>query len=289
MILHFLMLAAAFSVALFCGSTIAAAETLLLEVPVRYLVVPPMEAGEKRVSKGDTVFTFPLRWEQAAILSKDVEARADAQADLIKKGQAIVRTRLKFDSPEFSRARSFCVPRKAAPVDDRLAGALLGSLGMKLVRSGTDGQFCLIDRDNDGQLDHSVLVNDGSPAARMPVQMAPISYELAVNVPVSEGDSLRILYRDKYRFELEIVQQDEVRHFDSFSVNTSAGRREYLRQARSVKTPDGSFAITVPGVELSAASYDKASKSAAVRWPATKNATVMPVPEDVRFRVRYGY
>jgi hypothetical protein len=268
--------------------SIAIAETRLVEVPSRFLLIPPMDAGEKRVTSNSTVFEFPLRWSEAAMPSQQVWVTADRDTRLIKKEQALVRARLVFDSPEFGNASAFCVPREAAPIDDRLGGAFLGKLGMKLLRSQTDGQFCLIDKDNNGSFDHSVLINDGTSEARTPRPIETVGYRVEVGAPVWEGDKVRIIYRGKYRFDLEIVEQDNIRQFDSFTVTLPDGPHSYARQARASKTADGLYALKIPGIDLTVA-YDKASQSASVRWPATAKPTIMPVPEDVNYTYRIGY
>ncbi|WP_294071726.1 hypothetical protein, partial [Sphingomonas sp.] len=81
--------AAALAVTLAATPGKTAAETRLAEVATRFLVVPPMAAGSKRVTKGDSAFEFPLRWQSAATLSRDLQLSAGKRAIAIRQGQAL--------------------------------------------------------------------------------------------------------------------------------------------------------------------------------------------------------
>jgi hypothetical protein len=274
--------------ALLCASSMASAETQLVELPSRYLVIPPSEGFTKRVKVPDSVLDVPLRWENAAVLSQGVDVAADDRRVSLTKGQALVETPLRFDDPKFAKASAFCVPRVADPI--RKNGLLaLGLIGPLLARSTTDGQFCLVDVDRDGVVDHSVLVNAGSPAARSPVPIAATPYVHTPGAAVSEGDSFRIFYRGKSYFEMAIIQQGRVRLFDTLTFAGPSGKSTYRKGLRTVKMPDGSVRVPVPGTVFTARNYDKASDSIEIEWPAVSQPIALPIPDVVRGSNGFNY
>ena len=265
----------------------ASAETRLIELPSRYLVIPSSERVIKHLHVGDTVLEVPLRWKSAAVLSQPAEVTADDRHVSLKQGQALVETLLQFDDPTFAQASAFCVPRLADPIRKNPLLAM-GVFGAMLARSTTDGQFCLIDSDRDGRADHSVLVNAGSPAARTPVAIAATTYVLTPGAAVSEGDTFSITYGGGRYFALAINQQGKPRRFDTLSFTGPAGRRSYDRSLRTVKMPDGSFQVPAPGVTFTARNYDKSDRSIDIDWPAVTQAVALPIPDDVKSVYR-GY
>jgi hypothetical protein len=285
--LRSLQLAAALP-ALLCVSTQVSAETRLVELPSRYLVIPPSEAFTKRLRVPDDVLNVPLRWEKAAVLSQAVDVAADDRRVSLTKGQALVETRLQFDDQKFSQAGAFCVPRVADPI--RKNGLLaLGMIGSMLARSTTDGQLCLVDVDRDGVADHSVLVNAGSPAARAPVPITATPYVLTPGAAVSEGDFFRIFYRGGSYFEMGIVQQGHARRFDTLTFKGPSGKENYRKGLRVVKMPDGSVRVPVPGVVFTASNYDKASDSIEIVWPTVTQAVALPIPDVIKESNGFSY
>jgi hypothetical protein len=281
MTLRLIGFAAALS-ALMCVSTQVSAETKLVELPSRYLVIPPSEALTKRLRVPEDVINVPLRWEKAAVLSQAVDVVADDRRASLTKGQALVETRLQFDDPKFAQAASFCVPRAADPLRKAPMLGALGMFGAMMARSTTDGQFCLIDIERDGVADHSVLVNAGSPAARTPVPIIATPYILTPGAPVSEGDFFRIFYRGGSYFEMAIVQQGRARRFDTLTFAGPAGKETYRKGLRTVKMPDGSMRVPVPGVVFTARNYDKAGQSIEIAWPAIVQPIAYPIPDVVK-------
>jgi hypothetical protein len=266
--------------ALLCMPSLAGAETRLLEVPTRYLVIPPSAAQSKHLKEGDAVLDVPLRWRSAAVLSRAVQIAADDRREDLKQGQALVETRLQFDDPKFAQAAAFCVPRLANPL--RKSPWLGSPLGSLFARSITDGQFCLIDVDRDGTADHSVLVNAGSPAARAPSPIDGIPYVLTPDAPVSEGDSFKISYGGGSYFDMEITQQGKPRRFDTLAFKSASGRAKFNNPLRVLKMPDGSVRVPAPGITFTVRNYDKASKTIDIDWPAVPQPVILPIPDDVR-------
>lgn len=275
--------------ALICVPSLARAETRLVELPSRFLVIPPTEAFIKRLKVPDDVLNVPLRWEKAAVLGQAVDVAADDRRLRLTKGQALVETRLQFDDPKFAQAGAFCVPRVADPLRKAPLLGGLGMFGAMITRSTTDGQFCVVDIDRDGVADHSVLVNAGSPAARTPVPIAATPYALTPGAPVGDGDFFRIFYRGGSNFEMAIVQQGRARRFDTLTFVGPSGKEHYNRGLRSVKMPDGSARVPAPGVIFSARNYDKANKSIEIVWPTVTQAVALPIPDVVRESNGFSY
>lgn len=268
--------------------TTASAETQLLEVPTRYLVIPPSESNLRHLKVGDTVLDVPLRWQSAAVLSQPVQIAADDRRENLKQGQALVETRLLFDDPTFAQAATFCVPRLADPLrKSPLLG--LGVFGAMLARSTTDGQFCLVDRDRDGIANHSVLINAGSPAARTPVPIAKTHYVLTPGAAVSEGDSFTITYSGGKYFQLAVVQQGKARRFDTITFVGPSGRMRFNKTLSTEKMADGSIQVPAPGVTFVARNYNKANKSIDILWPAISQPIALPIPDVVKESNGFSY
>lgn len=267
----------------------ADAETRLAAVPNRFLVIPPMEAGSKRIVKGEIAFEFPLRWENAVILTRDLEVSADDRKQTLRLGQALVETMLRFTDPSFANAKSFCVPRLADPAAKGgfLARSLLGGA---IARSMSDGQFCIVDREANGIAGYSVLVNAGSPAAREPRPMTALPYTLSRGAIVSEGDRVKIRYRGgKDSFELQIVEQGRPRIFQIFEYRDQIGRHRFNRWLFGDKITDGTYSVSAPGITFKANDYDSTSSSILIEWPKVERPVVVPIPDEVRIRYGLGY
>jgi hypothetical protein len=268
----------------------AAAETQIAKVPSRYLVVSPLEAGSKRIKAGDIAFEFPMRWESAAVLPQAVEVSADDRRVVIRSGQALASAQLRFDGPGFANAAAFCIPRTADPAAKKGGWMLTNLVGPKLLRSLTDSQFCLIDRDRDGLADHSVLVNGGSPEARTPRPITPVSYNLAPEAIVSEGDSIKILYRGgKNSFEMLVVQQGTERLYQTFQFSDAKGQHQFSRWLNREKLAGGAYRMGAPGLIFNVRDYDPRTKSILVSWDKTDEPAIVPIPDDVKIRYGYGY
>ena len=265
------------------GATPALADIRVAETPIRYLVIPAGSGGETVVSEGQVAFSFPLRWEQAALLDSALEITVDDRRTMIQHGQALVETRLIFDQPGFNAAVAYCTPRTADPM--RKAGGLLvlGLVGQALARSATDGQYCLIDRDRDGQADHSVLVNAGSPAARTPRTIAPIPYRVSPEAIVSEGDKVEILYRGgRGSFELKVIQQGKARFYQSFTYSDGRGKHRFNRFLRGDKLGGNVVRYAAPGFDFTTSDYDRARGTIKVSWPGNMFPAIIPIPDDVK-------
>jgi hypothetical protein len=264
------------------------AETRPIELPSRYLVIPPSEGFSKRLRVGDAVLDVPLRWERAAVLNQAVEVAADDRRLTLKQGQALAETRLQFDDARFAQVASFCVPRVADPLrKNPMLG--LGIIGSALARSTTDSQFCLVDADRDGSADHSVLVNGGSPAARIPVRVVATPYTLTPGATVGEGDFFKIFYRGGSYFEMAIVQQGHARRFDTLTFKGPSGKEHYRKGLRIVKMPDATIRVPVPGATFTARNYDKTSDSIEVVWPAVALPIAYPIPDVIKASNGFSY
>lgn len=284
------MFGPALTVGLIALPTVSRAETRILEVPTRFLVVPPLEAGSKRVTAGEIAFEFPMRWQSAAVLSQPVELAADERRVVVRNGQALARAKLRFEGSGFAGAAAFCVPRTADPAAKKGGWLLNNLVGPKLLRSLTDSQFCLIDRDLDGLAEHSVLVNGGTPEARTPRPITPVAYQIIPDAIVSEGDSIKILYRGgKSSFEMLVVQQGTPRLYQTFEFTDAKGRHQFSRWLNREKLADGTSLMGAPGLKFIVRDYDPRTKSVLVRWDKTDESAIVPIPDDVKIRYGYGY
>lgn len=274
----------AFWVALAAGLPGSAlAETTLISSPPRVLALDPEAAGSKVLRDGEVLWKIPLRWPRAAILEEGAQFAADDRRRNLAIGEVMAETRLRFDDPALGNAASYCVARLADPNK-----RTLGMIGGLLARSLTDGQFCIVDKDRDGVAEMSVLINAGSPAARMPTAMKPIRYRTDVGVEVGGGDYARLVYRGGKSMELEFFQQGSKRRFDSFTTTNNFGEKEsYSAWIRRVKLDDGQQVFLTPKGLIYLKSHDSATRTATVEWNAMPRFKLLPVPDEVQTRVRF--
>jgi hypothetical protein len=274
--------AAVLAAGLVCVSERAAAETKLMSSPPRVLAFEREAGGSRTLVKDDVLWNVPLRWPKAAILEQSIQLAADDRRANVAAGDALAQTRLQFDDLALAGATSFCVARLADPT--KATGGLLGGM---LARSLTDGQFCIVDKEGDGVADMSVLINAGSPAARMPVPIPPVRYRTDVGVEVGKGDSARLVYRGGQKFELEFYQQGSKRRFDTFTTSGNFGRETFSAWIRRTKLGDGNQIFATPSGKLRLRSFDKASGALTVDWDGRARLKLMPVPDEVRTSVRF--
>lgn len=262
--------------ALVLASSAAAAEPTLLRVPVRMALVPVMDAGDKPIAKGDTVFTFPLRWEEGARMDAPVAMQLDERRVAVAAGDVLARTEIRFDEPSLASAKTYCVPRRAeAP------GAGFGLMGALLARGLSDGQFCLIDGDTDGRFDHAVMVNAGSAAARTPRAIAPIAYRNEEGAEVGPGDQMRIRYHGGRVFTMEVSQQGKTRAFTDLRYQDAEGPQRYSSRIVAYRMDDGRFVARIPGMELDLTPLDPRATRATLRWQAKTQPSLVPFPDEI--------
>ena len=147
--------------------------------------------------------------------------------------------------------------------------------------------MCLIDKDQDGQFDHSVMVNGGSPAARMPHTIAPVGYTVQAAAPVGEGDVMRVIYKvGLFRFDIMMMEDGKERQFSSFTYTDATGRHSFGSEVYGHKNPDGTYSFDVPGFSFLSSDHDPANKSVLVSWHATHQPAIVPIPDEIGYRMR---
>ena len=261
-----------------CASQ-AQAETKLIALPPRVLAFEPAEQGSRTLNKGDILWDVDLRWPKAAVIDRAAQLAADTRRANLNVGDSLAETRLQFDDPSLANAVAYCVARKADPQK-----ATFGMLGGLLGRSLTDGQFCIVDKNRDGVADLSVLVNAGSPTARMPVPISPIAYHTEIGAKVGTGDYAQLVYVGGQKFELEIYEQGSKRKFDTFMTKGNYGQETFTALIRPAKhTQD----LHTPSGTLHIRAYDKSSGTITIDWDARSRLKLMPVPDDVQTTVRF--
>jgi len=242
----------------------------------------PADGGSRTLIKDEFLWRVPLRWPKAAVIEQAVQLSADDRRVNLNVGDVLAQTRLQFDDQSLAGATSFCVPRLADP--NKATGGLLGGM---LARSMTDAQFCIVDRDNNGTADMSVMINGGSPAARTPVAITPIRYRADYGVEVGRGDYAQLTYRGGRKFELEIFEQGSKRRFDTLTTTGNLGRETFGNLIRRTKLGDGSEIYVVPSGTLHLRTYDASTGSITVDWEPRKRLKLLPVPDEIQVRYRF--
>jgi hypothetical protein len=169
-------------------------------------------------------------------------------------------------------ALTFCRPRAVYEGN---------ALSAMVWRGTTDGQYCLIDRDGDGSLDHDMLLNTGDPAERLPQPISPIAYTVEDGAKAGAGDRLTVYYSGGANFSLGIEQSGRSTVFAFFRYKDERGQHAFASLIKGKKQPEGSFLIELPGRTLILTAVDKAARTATISWKAESETRVIPIPDEV--------
>jgi hypothetical protein len=249
------------------------------------------ERAPRTIRVGETILDVPLLWAVAATLREPARIEADGQVQELPAGTVLP---MQVIGPERGeRVAAFCTPRRAAEraADRGVLGVLLGggSLWRGMIRRATDRQACLIDADGDGRAESSVILGDGSPAARRPRAVAPVAVETAELQPIGPEDRLRLkLTRVARRggwadVELDIEQQGHRRSFDEIS--GPWGRS--LRITRIPLVAAEPRTTSIVGAAFRIAAIDGTARTASIEWsdkPADDTAIL--IPDALRIVIR---
>lgn len=242
--------------------------------------------GESTHNEGDVVLKVPLLWESGAVTLDPATISADEERVAIVVGSVLQAVVLEDKSRQ--RFGAYCTQRRAAErsADSGVMGAMLGSgvLWRHAIRSATDRQLCLIDADDDGIADQSVLLNAGSPLARTPVNIPSVRLNRQTMIPISGGDWLQIKLADVSRngrsvqIVLDIFQQGKPRAFDSFDGTTKSTHVSLRSAPQSLEIVRARFEV------LSASGPDR---TLTIRWPSEVDVKAMlQIPDAVQINVR---
>jgi hypothetical protein len=271
------------------GQDIVGSEVKIVEEASQVALPNSGPRGERTYRKGDVVLDVPLLWEMGATLVDPVTIMADGQNESLVAGQVLQMVVLQ-QTGTSRKINAYCTPRKASErkADKGALGMLLGggSLWRKAIRSATDRQLCLLDADDDGIADHSVVVNDGTPAARSPVSIAPAHLDRQKLLPISDKDHLRITLVDVaakgnyISLLLDVIQQGETRAFDSFG-----GTNRRTGVALKTGFPQTAEMVGARFEVLAAGGPDRVTT---IRWPEGADAGLaIPISDRLQIVMRY--
>ena len=259
--------------------------------PAVQLALPmDIPAGERSYRVGDTVLDLPLRWLAAATLTEAVTVEADGRSERLAAG-TVLPFQFLSDSAGGPPVRAYCTVRRATERGIERAGfggTLLGSLTRRVVQSTTDRQLCLLDSDQDGRVDQSLVVNDGSPEARTPRAIAPAGVTVASLQPISGQNRLWLELSDVKRrgngihLRLHVEQLGHERVFDTLSGPWgSIGRFPWLQFDAGVPTD-----ISLLGATMSVTGIDGPGRAVRLRWTGHDDPSRAVIISD---RVTYCY
>ncbi len=255
---------------------------------VAYINTAP--AGDRVYSEGERILDAPLMWEAGVRLTAPLAIVADTDTISLNAGD-ILPAVLLGKAGSSVRTQAFCTQRKPGErkADSGVLGVLLGggSLWRSMLRAASDKQFCLLDVNDDGIAEQSVMIHAGTPAARTPVSIPPVPLDRQVKLPVSGENALRITLNHVAKsgssasFYLDIVQQGQSRTFTSFG-STSRVTSVSLKKATEahiVEMVDTRFEIV---------SVNGPARQATIRWPQDRDANAfVPIPDGLRIVTRY--
>jgi hypothetical protein len=245
--------------------------------------------GERLYHDGDVILDIPLVWEAGATLLDPVRVVADDMTLELKPGrilQAVILT----ENASGKKLQAFCTQREAAErkADKGALGVLLGggSLWRKMIRDATDGQYCLIDRDEDGVAEQSVQINAGTPAARTPIAIPPARLDRQNRVPISPDDKLRLTLTHvsvkgtSFSIRLDIIQQGEPRGFTSF--------RDQNRLS-TISLKNGFPAVmNILGANFEVLRAGGNDRAITILWPENVDPRyALPIPDGLRVMTSY--
>jgi len=220
----------------------------------------------RKLMVGDDVLIAPLVWTRAATVGRGVDVSVGDRRDFISQGDVLPEEFIANAQGSSDGFVAYCMPRKAKERGvDRMNGGAAGlMLARSFVRSMNDAQFCLVDRDKDGQADASILVGAGWGPQRSMRPISPVPLAVANDVQISAHDDLvRIGFRDANKsgptFEFEIRQQGEDRSF-----STWGGQRSVLSYKAAKGWPQR---VTIAGATFVITGYDPVAKTVTIEWP----------------------
>jgi hypothetical protein len=236
--------------------------------------------GAHDYHNGDRVLDVPLLWAAAATLRAPATVLADGASEQLPAGKVLPMQMLVEGNGVAIPA--FCTPRRAGErfAERRASGVLGLAVVRSLIRGWTDRQTCLIDSDQDGRADLSLIVGDGSAEARTPRAIEPVPIEVAELVPISDQDRVTIVLsgtgRDWAEFTLNIVQQGHARNFDSISGHWGSS----MRTTRVRLSPGRSQAVSIMGAAFWLTGVDKPSRAARILWETNVDTRLYAVVPD---------
>jgi hypothetical protein len=246
--------------------------------------------GDRSYKQGDPILTVPLVWEYGAILKDATTIRADGDIKDLPAGTVLQAMTLT-ETANSKQVAAYCTPRNAAErkADKGALGVLLGggSVWRKVIRSETDRQYCLIDLDDDGIADQSVLINAGTHAARTPVATTPVHLDRQKMLPISDRDKMVIVLTEVSKdglfanVRLDIIQQGEPRAFDTFGNTLRVTRLGAKKQGFPVKAE-------ILGARFSIVALDGATRTATVNWPQDADpALAIAISDGLQVNIRF--
>lgn len=239
--------------------------------------------GIQKLMEGDDVLVVPLVWTRAATVGRGVDVSAGDRRDFISQGDVLPEEFIANAQGSSNGFIAYCMPRKAKERSvDRMNGGAAGlMLARKFMRSANDAQFCLVDRDKDGQADASILVGNGWGPQRSVRPIAPVPLATANDVQISPHDDLvRISFRDAHKsgpsFEFEIRQQGDDRSF-----STWRGQRSILSYKAANGWPQR---VTIAGATFVITGYDSVAKTVTIEWPEDVDRNLrINISDDVTY------
>lgn len=257
---------------------------------VAYVNTAP--TGDRVYTEGETILDTPLLWEAGARLIAPLTIAADTETISLNAGD-ILQAVMLGKAGGAVRTQAYCTQRKAAErkADSGVLGAMLGggSLWRSMLRAASDKQFCLLDANDDGIAEQSVMIHAGTPAARTPATIAPVTLDRQTKLPVSGENALRITINrvakngSSASFYLDVVQQGKSRTFTTFGDTARL-------TAISLKKADEAHIVEMVGTRFEIVSVNGPARQATIRWPQDRDANAfVPIPDGLRIVTRYYY
>lgn len=261
--------------------------------PAVQLALPNRVAeGSRTHNLHDVILDAPLLWAATATLREPVQVVADGATQELPAGTVLP---MQLIGPADAQPIvAFCTPRRPSEraADRGVLGAVFdsGTLVRGIIRRATNRQVCLIDNDGDGDAESSVIIGDGSPAARRPREVAGAAYDFAELQPVGAEDRLRIkLQRIDRRgrwaeFELQIEQQGDRRRFDVLSGAWGSSNRI----TRVPVGADGEHSAHIVSTMFSVTAIDGTARTAEIAWSNSAPRDVpIVIPDRLQYIVRW--
>jgi hypothetical protein len=265
-------------------------------VEVSGVVILPSEephaAGtERNVAPGDILMRAPLGWADAATVREDVSLEIAGLRETIAAGSLLhgVTSARGGDLAGLPEGRRIYCGEQRVNAIGAVAGIAtfgLTNIGSRVARVR---RFCLADLDADGRFERAFLVGAKRAADQHMVEIAPVPYEAAANLPMGPGNFVQVRYGAGGLLGNPLIFVDYylgniLQPIDALYTGDGRGAVR-TRAATAFRTTPRQFAIGP--AQFAVLSFDRETKAARIRYE--RDFELTPVNVGYRAQTIYVY
>jgi hypothetical protein len=243
------------------------------------------DAGTGVFRPGNVVISRPALWGLSAQPTSRAIVKTSAGDIAIETGTIMPATLVSGMPGSASDTLVYCTVSEAP--ERVVATGLLGMLSSKILDSLTDGQKCLMDKDDDGRADHAFLLNAGSREDRLPRAIEPQELNVAELREAGAGDlvSITLTKSKNIEFVIDIEHRGESMKFDS--IIGPKNKVKYTKRVSVGKNQTFPINFSVYGAKFQILAFDPQTRSATIEFGGQNRDDLIEVPTKTVVRVRY--